>query len=228
MSAILSDVRYWFGKPDRPITIRQVIITCIMVIAFVFSNILVCRQIAGPFGLIMAGSTFIYPITYILSDLVSEVYGYRWSRFTSVMALLCNLMVVVIAQLVMIAPVPSQVDVPVEAFATVFAISGRIFIASAIAFLLGDWIDDIIFREMKKRQKNADNKFIIRALVSSAGGTAIDIAIFYGIALTGILPVSVLVSIGLVDFTTKMIYETAFSPINNQLVKYFKRKENLA
>ncbi|MBR7037588.1 VUT family protein [bacterium] len=33
----------------------------------------------------MTGAIIIFPITYILSDVFSEVYGYRWSRITCYM-----------------------------------------------------------------------------------------------------------------------------------------------
>lgn len=219
-----------FGFKDlasKPITVRQLVITVLFIISFVLSNILVMRQIAGPFGLVMAGSTLVFPITYIISDIFSEVYGYNWSRFTCVLALLCNLVVVLIAQLVIIAPVPEVVDVPVEAFATIFGTAWRTLLASAVAYFFGDWINDIIFSKMKKKHKNSDKLYIVRSLVSSAGGTIVDIFIFYSIALAGILSVRTLVSIGIVDFCTKMVYEIVSSPVNRLIMRKFKEKDRV-
>lgn len=219
-----------FGFKDltaKPITVRQLTITVVFIVSFVLSNILVMRQIAGPFGLVMAGSTFVFPITYIISDIFSEVYGYNWSRFTCVLALLCNLLVVLVSQLVIIAPVPEVVDVPVEAFATIFGTAWRTLLASAVAYFFGDWINDIIFSKMKKRHNNSDRLYIVRSLVSSAGGTIVDIFIFYSIALTGILSVRTLISIGIVDFCTKMIYEIVCSPVNKFIMRKFKQSDRI-
>lgn len=215
------------GLASQTITVRQLVITVLFVVSFVLSNILVMRQIAGPFGLIMSGSTFIFPITYIVSDIFSEVYGYNWSRFTCILALGCNLLVVLISRLVIIAPIPEEVEIPVEAFATIFGSSWRILLASAVAYFFGDWINDVIFSKMKARHKNSDRLYIVRSLVSSAGGTVVDIIIFYAIALTGILSTRTLISIGVVDFCTKMIYEAVSSPINRIIMRKFKEKDRI-
>lgn len=219
------DIKSWF-RPAKPISVCQVVITVIMVLAFTFSNILVSRQIAGPFGLIFAGSTFMYPITYILSDLVSEVYGYRWSRFTAVMSLICNLIVVLVAQLVIIAPVPAQIDVPVSAFTTVFQTTGRIFVASALAFFLGDWLNDYVFSKMKRKHSNSTKGFICRALVSSAAGTVIDLLVFYIVAFAGVLSMRNIITLMIADFGTKMLYELLFSPLNSYVTTKINKKEN--
>lgn len=223
---LIQEVKSWFHY-EKKITITQVVITVVLALSFTFSNILVARQIAGPFGLIFAGSTFMYPVTYILSDLISEVYGFRWSRFTAVMSVVCNVFVVVIAQLVIIAPVPAQTDIPIDAFTMVFQTSTRVFIASAIAFFIGDGINDRIFAKMKRKHADSNKGFISRAIISSIGGTVVDLFLFYIIAFAGIFSWKVMLILIFSDFCTKIIYELLFSPLSNFVTKKIQKKENL-
>ena len=64
------------------------------------SNIITAKQVLLPFGITMTGAVFIFPVTYILSDLFSEVYGYRWSRITCYLAFAMNLLMVLLFSLV--------------------------------------------------------------------------------------------------------------------------------
>ena len=57
----------------------QAILTAVFVGALLISNIIAAKQFQLPFGITMTGAVLIFPITYILSDLFSEVFGYRWS-----------------------------------------------------------------------------------------------------------------------------------------------------
>lgn len=60
----------------------QTVLTVTFVACFLIANILAGKQFQLPFGITMTGAVIIFPMTYILSDIFSEVYGYRWSRLT--------------------------------------------------------------------------------------------------------------------------------------------------
>ena len=69
-------------------------LTVIFVTCFLISNILAAKQFQLPFGITMTGAVIVFPITYILSDLFSEVYGYEWSRKTCYIAFAMNILMV--------------------------------------------------------------------------------------------------------------------------------------
>lgn len=69
----------------------QVCLTILFVSAMLISNVITSKQIQFPFGITMTGAIVIFPVTYILSDVFSEVYGYRWSRVTCYFAFSMNL-----------------------------------------------------------------------------------------------------------------------------------------
>ena len=83
--ATLRNVRYSF---------LQVLLTVISVACLLISNVITSKQMQFPFGLTMTGAIYIFPVTYILSDVFSEVYGYRWRRITCNMGFAMNVVMV--------------------------------------------------------------------------------------------------------------------------------------
>ena len=75
----------------KNISLLQCVLTVLFVSCLLISNVITAKQVLLPFNITMTGAVFIFPITYILSDLFSEVYGYKWSRFTCYLALAMNL-----------------------------------------------------------------------------------------------------------------------------------------
>lgn len=90
--------------PDRPVSVLQIILTVLFVSALMISNIISSR-IFNFFGFAMTSAVIIFPVTYILSDLFSEVYGYKWSRLTCYLGFVMNLFMVGIFYLVSVLPV---------------------------------------------------------------------------------------------------------------------------
>ena len=92
-----------FCMDNKNISPLQNILTTIFISALLISNVISSR-IFNFFGFSMTGAIIIFPITYILSDVFSEVYGYQWSRRTCYMAFLTNLIMVFIFAVVDILP----------------------------------------------------------------------------------------------------------------------------
>ena len=78
----------------------QTALTICFVVCMLVSNIITAKQVQFPLGITMTGAIFIFPITYILSDVFSECYGYRWSRVTCYMAFAANLFMALVFQFV--------------------------------------------------------------------------------------------------------------------------------
>ena len=99
-------------KRKRLVSELQLVLTLLFVVALVVSNIITSKQVLLPFNITMTGAVFIFPITYILSDLVSEVYGYRWSRLTCYFGFAANLFAALVFSAVIQSPAPSYWEVP--------------------------------------------------------------------------------------------------------------------
>ena len=128
-------------KQKRIVSELQLILTLLFVVALVVSNIITSKQVLLPFNITMTGAVFIFPITYILSDLISEVYGYRWSRVTCYLGFAANLFAAIVFSLVIKSPAPSYWENQ-EAFQIVLGSTPRILVSSLLAFVVGDFVND--------------------------------------------------------------------------------------
>lgn len=82
----------------------QTVLTVTFVACFLIANILAGKQFQLPFGITMTGAVIIFPMTYILSDIFSEVYGYRWSRLTCYMAFGANILMAIVFAIAIALP----------------------------------------------------------------------------------------------------------------------------
>lgn len=212
-------------KKPHNISFLQLILTLLFVVSLLISNIITSKQVLLPFGIVMTGAVFIFPITYILSDLFSEVYGYRWSRLTCYMGFAANLFMVSVFSLVIVTPAPSFWTHQ-EAFQTVLGNTPRILFASLSAFVIGDFINDRVFKRMKEKHPIDHKGFGWRAIISSFAGEVIDSLIFLPIAFLGQLPVNDLVVMLVMQVLIKTGYEIVILPITYKVVHIVSKYEN--
>lgn len=203
----------------------QVILTVLSVAALLISNTITAKQVQFPFGISMTGAVFIFPVTYILSDVFSEIYGYRWSRIAAWLGFAMNLLMVIVYEIVIYTPAPSYWTGQ-EAFQTVLGGTPRVLIAGLLAYLVGGWIDDKVFL-LLKRGHDADNKgFAARAIISSAIGELFDSLIFLPIAFIGLMPIQNLVVMTFTQVLLKTGYEIIVVPITRLVVKKVQAYED--
>ena len=201
----------------------QVLLTVISVSCLLISNVITSKQMQFPFGITMTGAVLIFPVTYILSDVFSEIYGYRWSRITCYFSFAMNVVMVIAFELVIASPAPSYWENQ-EAFVTVLGSAPRVLIASLTAFLVGDLVNDKVFRRMKMRHQ--DHKgFGLRAIVSSFFGELADSLVFIPIAFLGQMPLESLVEMLIAQVFLKTAYELVILPITTCVVKKVDKYE---
>ena len=195
----------------------QMVLTTLFVVSLLISNVITSKQVLLPFNITMTGAVFIFPITYVLSDLFSQVYGYKWSRFTCYLAFAMNLFMVLVFSIVIETPAPSYWTNQ-EAFQTVLGNTPKILFASLLAFVVGDLVNDLVFQKFKDKHPNDHKGFGFRAIVSSFCGELIDSLIFLPIAFLGEMPVETLVQMTVVQVVIKTGYEIVILPISRMVV----------
>ena len=163
---------------------------------------------------------------YRPTDLFSEVYGYRWSRITCYIAFTMNLLMVIVFSLVIISPAPDYWTNQ-EAFMTVLGNTPRVLVASLTAFVIGDLVNDRVFRKMKKRYPDSHRGFGRRAIWSSLCGEIVDSLIFLPIAFLGLMPLSNLVVMTITQVFLKTGYEIIILPVTTYVVKWVSDKEEM-
>lgn len=211
-------------KKTHNISFLQLILTLLFTVSLLISNIIAAKQVLLPFGIIMTAAVFIFPITYILSDVFSEVYGYRWSRLTAYMAFAANLFMVIVFSLVIVTPAPSFWTNQ-EAFRAVLGNTPRILFASLSAFMIGDLINDRVFKRMKEKHPTDHKGFGWRAIISSFAGEVVDSLIFLPIAFLGQMPINNLVVMLIMQVLIKTGYEIVILPITYKVVQIVSKYE---
>lgn len=208
---------------NRKISPTLIRLSVLFTSCLVISNILANRLLqVGPWS-IDAG-ILLFPITYVLSDLFSEVYGYKWSRRITWWAAIMNLVFAVLVSITNMLPAPEYFD-PAP-FQLALGSSFRIVVASLVSYVTGDWVNDIVFRRMR-RDKNAMQGFTFRALISSLLGQIADSTLFVSIAFAGTMPFSDLVNMAVLGIVAKIGYEIIILPVTYKLTQAVYKKESI-
>lgn len=195
----------------------KLLLTIIFVSCLIVSNIIAGKQIQLPFNLVMPAAVIIFPITYILSDIFSEVYGYRWSRITNYLGLIMNLFAVIIFTIAITVPAPEFYENQ-EAFKTILGNTPRILLASTLGLWVGDFLNDNVFRVMKKKYQSSHKNYGVRAILSSLVGQVGDSLIFIPIAFYGVMPIEVMIKMVFTQALLKVGYEVVILPVSKYLM----------
>ena len=212
---------------DKHISVLQVILTVLFIGALLVSNIISSR-IFNFFGYSMTCAVIVFPITYILSDLFSEVYGYKWSRLTCYLGFAINLFAIVVFYIA--SSLPAVIPGQDEAFRSILIGTFSCTMASFIAFIIGDFVNDKIFDKMKQKHKGLINHkgFALRAIVSSFAGELIDSCVYLPLAFLVFNPimtgVEVLIMIA-IQASLKTAYEAIILPFTTLLTKKVSKYE---
>ena len=212
-------------KENKNISIIQVVLTVLYVSSLLISNVITAKQVLLPFNITMTGAVVIFPITYILSDVFSEIYGYKWSRLTCYLAFAMNILMVLVFSLVIVSPAPSYWTNQ-EAFQIVLGSTPRVLIASLLAYVIGDLANDKVFAKMKIKHGDSHKGFGFRAILSSLCGELVDSFIFLPLAFIGLMPIPTLITMMICQVSIKVAYEIIILPVTKVIVKKLGKYEN--
>jgi len=188
----------------------------------IVSNIVAGKLYAAPFGITLTTGVWLFPIVYIIGDVIPEVYGLKAARQVIWTGFLCNLVAVGIFLLTIGLPYPVYWQNQ-GAFEVVLGFTPRLLLASFIGYLVGTNINAVILVTMKKFTNG--NLLWLRTISSTIFGEFADSALFLSIAFIGILPLNIILSMIIAQSLFKIIYEVAFTPITYFVVYYVKEKE---
>lgn len=204
----------------------QMTLTLLMILCLVLSNIIVVKSIDlfGIHALANTASFLVFPITYVLSDVFSEVYGYKWSRKTATWAFLGTLLCSIVFTLTIAIPGNASWTNQ-EALVAILGNTPRILLASLLAFWFGDWANDKVFQLMKNKSKTGKG-FLFRAIGSSLVGKYVDGFIFTFIGLSFLPLTTKIIMVANCPFI-QVCLETVLFPITNFVSKKVKKIENM-
>ncbi len=194
----------------------------------VASNLFVPRlwQV-GKLPLQLSGAVIIFPISYIINDLLTEVYGYRRAMTVIWMGFILSAFIALAAQFIVWLPDPLSPENQevADSFNRLFGLVPRTTVASLLAFVLGSQINSLVLSRMKVATKGRG--FGWRAILSTIAGELTDSLIFYPLAFAGVLPASAILGIILTQVTVKTLYEVIVLPLTTFLSRRLKAKEGI-
>lgn len=198
-------------------------VAIVFVIVLMISNTVAVKLVQiGPF--VVAGAIFIFPISYIFGDILTEVYGYRatrkiiWSGFAAIIFMsFCYWFV-------------QKLPFPLfwqnqEAYEMILGTVPRIVLGSIVAYFAGEFSNSFVLSRMKIWMQG--KRLWMRTIGSTIVGEGVDSVIFAVIAFAGTIPMSGLITLILSGYLLKVIYEVVATPITYLIVNKLKRAEGI-
>lgn len=175
-------------------------------------------------GMFTVSATVLYfPITYIFSDILTEVYGFAQARKVLWMVLASSVLAGLIYQLVVALPAASGFD-GAQAYARVLGSVPRILLGGWIAVWVGGMLNDYILAKMKVATNG--KHLWMRTIGSTVVGEFANTVLFYTIALYAVIPNSLLLSSILSGWFLKVLVEVIFTPVTYAVVAKLKKTED--
>ena len=211
---------------------------CLIYIAGVFvatlitSNIIAVKLIQIG-GLYLDAAVVLFPITYIIGDVLTEVYGYARARKVIWLGFCCNFIAVIAIWIgghlpaapfwnIGIFKSPAETQ---QAYDAILGFTPRLLIASFSAYLVGEFLNSYILAKLKIFTKG---RFLwSRTISSTIAGQGADSFIFVAIAFSGIIPAGAMFAAILSQWLFKVLYEILATPLTYVVVNKLKRIEQV-
>jgi uncharacterized integral membrane protein (TIGR00697 family) len=200
--------------------------TALLVISNVSATKLIGLGTVGLFGahfdLTVDGGIFLFPLTYILGDILAEVFGFRAARQAILLGFVCSVLAAGSFWLVQISPAASGWTAQ-TAYQAILGFVPRIVGASLAGYLVGQLLNALTLTAMKRR--NADRPLWIRLLGSTAAGEFADTVVFCTIAFYGVITGPQFAGYVVLGYIYKCLIEVLLLPVTYRLVALVKRHE---
>ena len=186
--------------------------TAFMITCYLVANVMAVKVI-HIFGVsIFDAGTIIYPLTYLMGNIITEIWNYQTTRRVVFTALGAQIVFCAFAFLGTFMPYPPEPEYEgiAVAYNTLFTFQGRIMLASIVGFATGELLNAYSLQKIKEFQKRNTNwpQYLwIRTISSSAMAYVIDTTIFVCIAFTGVMPMKEVMSMIVIQIGAKILCE---------------------
>ena len=206
-------------KTKNQVSVLFMLFSILFCVCLIAANVLETKQIAfGSFSL--TGGLIVFPVSYIINDVVCEVWGYGKARLLIWTGFIMNFFFVAMGALC--DAIPGAPYWHNDAgFHAIFGLAPRIAAASFVAFIVGSFANACVMGVMKIR--DGGKHFSARAILSTVAGESCDSIIFFPLALGGVVPTSELPWLMLWQVVLKTVYEIIVLPITIRVVKATKK-----
>lgn len=190
--------------------------------ALIVSNIIAGKLWSAPFDLTLTAGAVLFPIVYIIGDVMPEIYGIEATRRVILLGFAANLFAVTFFYICLVLPSPAFWQNQ-SAFETVLGFTPRLLLASMLAYLAGTNANAWIMVKMKALTRG--RWLWTRTIGSTIIGESIDSTIFMLVAFVGVVPLDALPSLIISQAVFKTMYEVLATPITYLVIGWYKRAE---
>ncbi len=200
---------------------RLVIIIALFVTCFITANVVVVKFV--DFGIVnLPAAVLLFPLSYIIGDVLTEVYGYRVARRVIWLGFACNLIFVFFAWIGQILP-SASFWTNQAAYVSILGQTPRILGASLAGYLVGEFANSFVLSRMKILTRG--RLLWSRTIGSTVVGEGLDSGVFLTLAFIG-TPVFMPITI-VYHWLAKTLIETVFTPVTYAVVNWLKRQEGV-
>lgn len=181
----------------------------------------------GPLGQVpveFGAGVLFFPVSYILGDVLTEVYGYARARRVVWAGFGASIFIAFMAWVIVALP-PAPRFENQAALETVFGQVPRIFAASIVAFWAGEFANAIVLARMKVWTRG--RWLWTRTIGSTMVGQGVDSLIFYPLAFYGVFADDLVISIMITAWVSKVLWEALLTPVTYRVIGWLKRTEGV-
>lgn len=219
-------------KKNKQVSVSFMLAGILFCICLVAANLLETKVFKVYGSVSLTCGFIVFPISYILNDVIAEVWGYRKARLIIWVGFAMNFFVMALGGIACaLPPIEPGAD---EAFKEIFVFAPQIVAASLIAFIVGSFLNAMVMSKMKMADRNKghfDYHFSMRAILSTLAGESADSLIFFPLAFylfpllfTGepALTFDIMLGLMVTQVIAKTLYEIVVLPLTIRIVKYVK------
>lgn len=176
----------------------------------------------GPF--IVTASIITFPICCIITDILTEIYGFNRTRQAIWTVLVCSLFFSLAAEVAIALP-PASFWKDQEAYKIVFTSTPRMALAGCLAWVVGEFLNSYVMSKMKIFQKA--ERPAVRFIGSTIVAQFADSLIFMIVAFAGTMPLISLITAILTSWSFKILYEVMALPLSLWVARQVKKMEGI-
>ena len=188
------------------------------------SNLIGAAKLATVAGFTFGAGILFFPVSYVIGDVLTEVYGYANAR-RCIWAGFAAMVFMAFMSWVVVAMPPAAGWDGQSAYESVFGQVPRIVLASMLAFWAGEFVNSFVLAKMKIWTKG--KHLWSRTIGSTIFGQAVDSAIFYPLAFLGVWETEAVLMVMVTNWLLKVLWEALLTPVTYGVVGWIKRREGV-
>jgi uncharacterized integral membrane protein (TIGR00697 family) len=202
----------------RFVTCAAMFVTCLLTANIIAAKLVVLGGVVLPAGII------IFPLSYVLADVLTEVWGYAAARRVIWLGFACN--AVTVAAIWIAGELPAAGFWKGQpAWTEILGQTPRLLGASLAAYLVGEFANAFVLAKLKIATQG--RWLWVRTIGSTVVGEGLDSAVFVALAFGGQVPGGVLAGMIAAQWTAKVAYEAAATPLTYAAVGWLKSRERV-